>query len=117
MRSWGRPPQGGHTQAAQTLRRARAQADICQLGLDQRKVNMLAREYCAATKRKFKPVVLSHGMLPGLLQVWHATVIASSGVSSCPLIKGCSSVVLPCFSLAAHGRGWDGQLRFVLPSW
>lgn len=55
-----------------------AQADICQLGLDQRKVNMLAREYCAATKRKFKPVILSHGMLPGLLQVRHATQIVLS---------------------------------------
>ncbi|KAK9826428.1 hypothetical protein WJX81_004636 [Elliptochloris bilobata] len=43
-------------------------ADICQLGQDQRKVNMLAREYCTATKRKFKPVILSHAMLPGLLQ-------------------------------------------------
>ena len=37
-------------------------ADICQLGMDQRKVNMLAREYCdvAEPKIKFKPVVLSH---------------------------------------------------------
>jgi len=43
-------------------------ADICQLGLDQRKVNMLAREYCDQTKRKFKPVILSHRMMPGLLE-------------------------------------------------
>lgn len=41
-------------------------ADICQLGMDQRKVNMLAREHCTATKRKFKPVILSHQMLMGL---------------------------------------------------
>jgi len=41
-------------------------ADICQLGVDQRKVNMLAREYCDMTKRKFKPVILSHHMLMGL---------------------------------------------------
>ena len=43
-------------------------ADICQLGLDQRKVNMLAREYCDARKPKirFKPVILSHNMLMGL---------------------------------------------------
>lgn len=27
-------------------------ADICQLGVEQRKVNMLAREYCDAAKRK-----------------------------------------------------------------
>jgi tyrosyl-tRNA synthetase len=47
------------------------QADICQLGMDQRKVNMLAREYCdeCVPKRKLKPVVLSHPMMPGLLQV------------------------------------------------
>eukprot|EP00877_Chromochloris_zofingiensis_P006719 jgi/Chrzof1/22/Cz01g00230.t1 len=43
-------------------------ADICQLGLDQRKVNMLAREYCDDIKRKFKPVILSHRMMPGLLE-------------------------------------------------
>lgn len=42
------------------------QADICQLGVDQRKVNMLAREYCDAAGRKFKPIILSHHMLYGL---------------------------------------------------
>ncbi|CXI78007.1 tyrosine--tRNA ligase, putative [Plasmodium berghei] len=42
--------------------------DICQLGIDQRKVNMLAREYCDIKKIKKKPVILSHGMLPGLLE-------------------------------------------------
>jgi len=41
-------------------------ADICQLGVDQRKVNMLAREYCVAAKIKRKPVILSHHMLYGL---------------------------------------------------
>jgi tyrosyl-tRNA synthetase len=41
-------------------------ADICQLGVDQRKVNMLAREYCDAAKVKLKPVILSHHMLYGL---------------------------------------------------
>jgi tyrosyl-tRNA synthetase len=42
-------------------------ADICQLGLDQRKVNMLAREYCDQSGRKLKPVILGHHMLAGLL--------------------------------------------------
>jgi len=41
-------------------------ADICQLGMDQRKVNMLAREYCSDIKRKLKPIILSHPMLMGL---------------------------------------------------
>lgn len=41
-------------------------ADICQLGMDQRKVNMLAREYAGAKKKKFKPVIISHHMLMGL---------------------------------------------------
>ena len=41
-------------------------ADICQLGCDQRKVNMLAREYCDAIGKKLKPVILSHHMLAGL---------------------------------------------------
>lgn len=41
-------------------------ADICQLGVDQRKVNMLAREYCDAVGIKLKPVILSHHMLYGL---------------------------------------------------
>jgi tyrosyl-tRNA synthetase len=39
--------------------------DLCQLGLDQRKVNMLAREYAAAAALQ-KPSVLSHPMVPGL---------------------------------------------------
>jgi len=43
-------------------------ADICQLGLDQRKVNMLAREYCEEIKVKFKPIILSHHMIMGLLE-------------------------------------------------
>ena len=42
-------------------------AHICQLGLDQRKVNMLAREYADAAKKR-KPVILSHHMLYGLKQ-------------------------------------------------
>ncbi|KAF9600668.1 hypothetical protein IFM89_011251 [Coptis chinensis] len=46
----------------------RSEADICQLGMDQRKVNVLAREYCDDIKRKNKPIILSHHMLPGLQQ-------------------------------------------------
>ncbi len=40
-------------------------ADICQLGLDQRKVNMLAREVASKLNRP-KPISLSHHMLMGL---------------------------------------------------
>jgi tyrosyl-tRNA synthetase len=40
-------------------------ADICQLGMDQRKVNTLAREYCSIDKTLKKPIILSHHMLPG----------------------------------------------------
>ena len=40
-------------------------ADICQLGLDQRKVNMLAREV-ASKLNKPKPVAIHHHMLMGL---------------------------------------------------
>lgn len=43
-------------------------ADICQLGQDQRKVNVLAREYCDDIGRKDKPVIVSHHMIPGLTQ-------------------------------------------------
>lgn len=43
-------------------------ADICQLGMDQRKVNMLAREYCDIIGVKNKPIIISHHMLPGLLK-------------------------------------------------
>lgn len=39
--------------------------DVCQLGVDQRKVNMLAREY-AKSSGKRKPIILSHHMLAGL---------------------------------------------------
>jgi tyrosyl-tRNA synthetase len=41
-------------------------ADVCQLGLDQRKVNMLAREYCDDIGMQDKPVIISHHMLLGL---------------------------------------------------
>jgi len=46
-------------------------ADICSLGVDQRKVNMLARDYCdkvdiSKLGRRTKPVILSHHMILGL---------------------------------------------------
>ena len=44
-------------------------ADICQLGLDQRKVNMLAREICDHIGVKRKPVILSHHMIRGLKDI------------------------------------------------
>lgn len=40
--------------------------DICSLGVDQEKVNMLAREYAETLKMKFKPIIISHHMLMGL---------------------------------------------------
>lgn len=40
--------------------------DICSLGLDQRKVNALAIEYCNMIGRKLKPIIVSHHMLSGL---------------------------------------------------
>ena len=42
--------------------------DICNLGLDQKKVNMLARDYCADTHRTKVPVILSQKMIGGLKQ-------------------------------------------------
>jgi tyrosyl-tRNA synthetase len=39
--------------------------DVCQLGMDQRKVNVLARELADKLKEK-KPIVVSHHMLMGL---------------------------------------------------
>ncbi len=41
-------------------------ADVCQLGLDQRKVNMLARDQAGAMGLARPPVILSHPMMPGL---------------------------------------------------
>lgn len=46
-------------------------ADICQLGMDQRKVNVLAREFMdrpECRERREKPIIASHGIIPGLLQ-------------------------------------------------
>jgi tyrosyl-tRNA synthetase len=40
--------------------------DVCQLGIDQRKVNMLAIEM--APPSSDKPIVVSHGMLSGLIE-------------------------------------------------
>lgn len=42
--------------------------DMCQLGMDQRKVNVLAREYCDAIGKKEKPIIVSHHMIMGLKQ-------------------------------------------------
>ncbi|VFQ82578.1 unnamed protein product [Cuscuta campestris] len=56
-------------------------ADICQLGMDQRKVNVLAREYAEDIKRKNKPIILSHHMLPGLeegQEKMSKTIVSSS---------------------------------------
>jgi len=41
-------------------------ADITSLGMDQRKVNMLALEYCDKIKKKNKPIIISHHMIMGL---------------------------------------------------
>ena len=51
-------------------------AQICQLGMDQKKVNVLARDYCDKFNRekkpivqpRCKPVIISHHMLMGLQQ-------------------------------------------------
>ena len=40
-------------------------ADICSLGMDQRKVNMLCREYAKKVKRP-SPIIISHNMVMGL---------------------------------------------------
>ena len=73
-------------------------ADICQLGMDQRKVNMLAREYCDAAepKIKFKPIILSH-------RAWGAHL---SPAPSLPLGHG---------SLWGAPRGGRLSLRTPLP--
>eukprot|EP00826_Nyctotherus_ovalis_P022787 TRINITY_DN1759_c0_g2_i9.p1 TRINITY_DN1759_c0_g2~~TRINITY_DN1759_c0_g2_i9.p1 ORF type:complete len:855 (+),score=332.33 TRINITY_DN1759_c0_g2_i9:99-2663(+) len=44
------------------------QADMCQLGMDQRKVNVLALEYFDAIGKTPKPVIVSHHILLGLQQ-------------------------------------------------
>ena len=41
-------------------------ADITSLGMDQRKVNMLAREYSDDVKITHKPIIVSHHMLKSL---------------------------------------------------
>lgn len=40
--------------------------DVCQLGIDQRKVNMLAIEM--AEQSRDKPIIVSHGMISGLVE-------------------------------------------------
>ncbi len=73
------------------------QADICQLGLDQRKVNVLAREYCTKIKRKLKPVILSHEMLPGLLEVRTLIYMTLLAISSfCDALKHGVHWMLKC---------------------
>ena len=73
---------------------AASQADICQLGMDQRKVNMLAREYCDKIKRKLKPVILSHEMLPGLLEVQPRASLLYTPYIVHVIVLGCSEKAL-----------------------
>jgi len=40
--------------------------DLCSLGIDQLKCNMLALEYCDKIKRKNKPIIISHHMIMAL---------------------------------------------------
>jgi tyrosyl-tRNA synthetase len=42
------------------------EVSIASLGMDQRKVNSLALEYCDKIKQKNKPIIISHHMLMGL---------------------------------------------------
>ncbi|KAL6654315.1 hypothetical protein ACP70R_007780 [Stipagrostis hirtigluma subsp. patula] len=65
--------------------------DICQMGMDQREVNMLARDYCEAIKRKNKPIILSHHMLPGLKEGQHK--MSNSDPSSAIFMEDDESVV------------------------
>lgn len=61
-------------------------ADICQLGMDQRKVNMLAREI--GPKLSFwKPVVVSHHMLMGLQKPPEKTANAQDRVLELKMSK------------------------------
>jgi hypothetical protein len=41
----------------------------CQMGLDQRKMNTLARDYCEASKKNSRPIILSRRMCLYLLDV------------------------------------------------
>ncbi|XP_037449424.1 tyrosine--tRNA ligase 1, cytoplasmic-like [Triticum dicoccoides] len=41
------------------------EADICQMGMDQREVSMMARGYCEHIGRANKPIFLLHHVLPG----------------------------------------------------
>lgn len=43
-------------------------ANITSLGMDQRKVNVLCREYCDDINQTIKPLIVSHHMLKGLIQ-------------------------------------------------
>ena len=89
------------------------QADICQLGMDQRKVNMLAREYCdeCVPKRKLKPVVLSHPMMPGLLQVRCFSRALNLGIADAVSLENSAAcllryIVCLChLSMRAHDAG------------
>ena len=67
------------------------QVDICQMGLDQRKVNMLARDFFEASKRNNRPIILSHRMCLYLLDV--ARFMFSYGSSSvCELFSPLMSI-------------------------
>jgi tyrosyl-tRNA synthetase len=69
-------------------------ADICQLGVDQRKVNMLAREYCDSAGIKNKPIILSHHMLYGLKKGQEK--MSKSDPDSAIFMEDTVEVIYPC---------------------
>ncbi|MED6206741.1 hypothetical protein PIB30_029597 [Stylosanthes scabra] len=87
-------------------------ADICQLGMDQREVNVLAREYCDDIKRKNKPIILSHHMLPGLQQVQEKVIqVYSKGKKRCQKV-----IHLLPFSRKMRSRSECEDKEGILPS-
>ncbi|PNH08354.1 Tyrosine--tRNA ligase [Tetrabaena socialis] len=90
-------------------------ADICQLGMGQRKVNMLAREYCDS---KRKPIVLSHKMMPGLLEGQEK--MSKSDPNSAIFMEDSEAEVTtgnPCFEYARFiVLPWVGHFDVLRPA-
>jgi len=115
-------------------------ADICQLGMDQLKVNTLAREFCKAKQRSDVPVVVSNHMLMGLekgqvkmsksdpnsaifMEDEESTVrskiknafCAPGDVETNPILDYCEHVIFPSLQGPRLSREFERRIEFVVP--
>ncbi|TVU06079.1 hypothetical protein EJB05_49271, partial [Eragrostis curvula] len=68
--------------------------DICQMGMDQRKVNMLAREFCEVIRRNNRPIILNYNKVEELFEDYSSGTLHPDDVKSA-LAKAINQILQP----------------------